>query len=305
MTSTPIVVRDLSKRYGRALALNGMSFALAAGEITGFVGPNGAGKSTTLRVILGLDRPDHGEALVFGRRYADLRRPLRHLGALLDAGALHPARTARNHLLWIAHSQGLGASRVDEVLDLVGLGLAGRWRCRRFSLGMRQRLGIATALLGDPPALILDEPFNGMDPEGTVWLRDILRSLADQGRAVLVSSHLMHELEGIAVHLLVVGRGRVIADTTVAALVTSGTRVTLRTDAAAHAASVLEGAGATVASTGTGALTVSGLAPARVEAVLGRHGVLFSELSAHVATLEDAYLELTRDEVEFRGGVPR
>jgi ABC-2 type transport system ATP-binding protein len=282
-----------------------MSFALSPGNITGFVGPNGAGKSTTLRVILGLDRADGGEALVCGRRYPDLRRPLRHLGALLDAGALHPARSVRNHLLWMARSQGLGAGRVDEVLDLVGLGSVARWRCRRLSLGMRQRLGIAAALLGDPPVLMLDEPFNGMDPEGTVWLREILRGLAGQGRAVLISSHLMHELEGIADHLLVVGRGRVIADTTVAALVASGTRVTLRSADTAKATVALESAGATVSAPAAGTVTVSGLAPGAVEAVLRRRGVESSELSAHVATLEEAYLELTRDEVVFRGGVPR
>src|SRR5277367_2162794 len=211
-----IEVNGLRKRFGPALALDGMSFTVRPGQVTGFVGPNGAGKSTTMRVILGLDAPDAGTALVGGRPYASLRHPLSYVGSLLDAAALQPSRSARNHLLWLAYSQGIKAGRVDEVIALAGLGSAARRKAGGYSLGMRQRLGIAAALLGDPAVLIFDEPYNGMDPEGIVWLKGFLRSLAAQGRAVLVSSHLMGELEDTAGHLVVVGRGRVIADTTVA-----------------------------------------------------------------------------------------
>jgi ABC-2 type transport system ATP-binding protein len=208
-----ITVSGLHKRYGRTIALDGMTFTVEPGQVTGFAGPNGAGKSTTMRVVLGLHTPDAGEALVNGRPYRTLRDPLRHVGSLLDASALQPSRTARNHLLWLAHSQGLGGRRVDEVLDRVGLTSVARRRAGGFSLGMRQRLGIAAALLGDPPAIMLDEPFNGMDPEGIIWMRGLLRGLAAQGRAVLVSSHLMSELQDVVDHVVVVGRGRTIADT--------------------------------------------------------------------------------------------
>jgi ABC-2 type transport system ATP-binding protein len=243
---TAIEVAGLRKRYGPATALDGMTFTASPGQVTGFVGPNGAGKSTTMRVILGLDRPDAGHALIGGRPYASLRRPLTRVGALLDAGALQPGRTGRNHLLWLAHSQGLAARRVDEVIAQVGLGKAARRKAGGYSLGMRQRLGIAAALLGDPPALMLDEPFNGMDPEGIIWMRSFLAALAAEGRAVLVSSHLMSELQETAGHLVIVGRGKVIADTSVADLLASAS--------------------------GTG----------------------------HRATLEEAYLKLTRDAVEYR-----
>jgi ABC-2 type transport system ATP-binding protein len=244
-----IVVSGLRKRFGPVVALDGMSFTVRPGQVTGFVGPNGAGKSTTMRVILGLDAADQGSALIGGRPYRSLRHPLRHVGSLLDAAALQPSRTARNHLLWLAHSQGLTAGRIDAVLDLAGLTAVARRRAGGFSLGMRQRLGIAAALLGDPPALMLDEPFNGMDPEGIVWIRGFLRSLAAEGRAVLVSSHLMSELQDTADHLVVAGRGRVIADAAVADLLAtaSADRGTLR-------------------------------------------------------SLEDVYLQLTRDAVEFHGG---
>jgi ABC-2 type transport system ATP-binding protein len=279
-----------------------MSFTVRPGLVTGFVGPNGAGKSTTMRVILGLDSADEGTALVAGRPYRSLRRPLNHLGSLLDASALHPGRSGRHHLLWLAHSQGLSARRVDDVIEQVGLMPAARRRAGGYSLGMRQRLGIAAALLGDPPALMLDEPFNGMDPEGIVWMRGLLRSLAAQGRAVLVSSHLMSELQDTADHLVVAGRGRTIADAGVAELITaaSGNRVAVRTTARQDAATVLARAGAAVADVGPDAVTVSGLPPDRVVALLGRSGVAFSEVSAQRATLEQAYLELTRDAAQFR-----
>jgi ABC-2 type transport system ATP-binding protein len=305
MTDTTIDVAGLRKRFGATVALDGMTFTVPAGQVTGFVGPNGAGKSTTMRVILGLDEPDDGSALVGGQRYASLHRPLTVLGSLLDAAALQPSRTARNHLLWLARSQGLGTSRVDEVIEQAGLAGVARRKAGGYSLGMRQRLGIAAALLGDPAAIMLDEPFNGMDPEGIVWMRGFLRSLAAQGRAVLVSSHLMSELQDTADHLVVVGRGRVIADTTVADLVAaaSGDRVTLRTEAAQDAAAVLAAAGAAVAAGGPGQLTISGLPAERVVALLTAKAVPFSEVSAHRATLEQAYLELTKDEVEYRAEV--
>jgi ABC-2 type transport system ATP-binding protein len=297
-----IEVTGLRKRFGSTLALDGMSFIVAPGQVTGFVGPNGAGKSTTMRVILGLDAPDQGSALIGGQPYPKLRRPLSHIGAMLDAGALQPGRTARNHLLWLAHSQGLSGRRVDEVIERAGLTSAARRKAGGFSLGMRQRLGIAAAMLGDPPVLMFDEPFNGMDPEGIVWMRGYLRSLAAEGRAVLVSSHLMSELEDSADHLVVAGRGKVIADTSVAELIAaaSGDRVMLRTGSRSEAMTVLAHAGATVAATGRDTLAVSGLASEQVVAHLGEAGVGFSEISAHRATLEEAYMELTRDAVEFR-----
>jgi ABC-2 type transport system ATP-binding protein len=297
-----IAVTGLRKRYGSTMALDGMTFTVEPGQVTAFVGPNGAGKSTTMRVVLGLDGADEGTALVGGRPYRGLRRPLEHVGALLDAGALHPARSGRNHLLWLAHSQGLGGRRVDEVLRLTGLESAGRRRAGGYSLGMRQRLGIAAALLGDPPILMLDEPFNGLDPEGIVWMRGFLRGLAAQGRAVLVSSHLMSELQDTAGHLVVVGRGKVVADTSVADLIAtaSGDRVTLRTAARTEAMTVLARAGATVTVIDRDTLTVNGLAAERIVSLLSEAAVPFSEVSAHRATLEEAYMELTRDSVEFR-----
>ena len=297
-----IEVSGLRKRFGSALALDGMSFIVQPGQVTGFVGPNGAGKSTTMRVILGLDAPDQGSALISGQPYPKLRRPLSHIGAMLDAAALQPGRTARNHLLWLAHSQGLSGRRVDEVIERAGLTSAARRKAGGFSLGMRQRLGIAAATLGDPPVLMLDEPFNGMDPEGIVWIRGYLRALAAEGRAVLVSSHLMSELQDAADHLVVAGRGKVIADTSVADLIAtaSGDRVMLRTNSRSEAMTVLAHAGATVAATGRDTLAVSGLAAEQVVSRLSESAVGFSEISAHRASLEEAYMELTRDAVEFR-----
>ena len=297
-----IEVTGLRKRFGPVLALDGMSFTVPPGTVTGFIGPNGAGKSTTMRVILGLDTPGQGTALVGGHPYASLARPLTRLGSLLDAGALQPSRTGRNHLLWLAHSQGLGAKRVDGVMGQAGLELAARRRAGGYSLGMRQRLGIAAAMLADPPAVMFDEPFNGMDPEGIIWMRGFLASLAAQGRAVLVSSHLMSELEDTADHLVIVGRGKVIADTSTAELLTrtSGGRVALRTTSVPQATTVLQRAGAAVSPTGPESLMVSGLAAAQVVEVLSGNGVVFSEVATHRASLEEAYLELTADAVDYR-----
>jgi ABC-2 type transport system ATP-binding protein len=306
MSAPGIAVAGLRKRYGATRALDGMSFTVHPGLVTGFVGPNGAGKSTTMRVILSLDAADEGTALIEGKRYDSLRHPLHHVGSLLDASALHPGRSGRNHLLWLAHSQGLAARRVDQVIEQAGLTPAARRKAGGYSLGMRQRLGIAAALLGDPPVIMLDEPFNGMDPEGIVWMRGFLRSLAAQGRAVLVSSHLMSELEDTAGHLVVAGRGKAIADTSVAGLIAaaSGNRVAVRTAARPDAMAVLARAGAAVAAAGRDAITVSGLPPDRVVTLLSQSAVPFSEVSAHRATLEEAYLELTRDAAEFRAAPP-
>jgi ABC-2 type transport system ATP-binding protein len=297
-----IEVSAVRKRFGQTLALDGMTFTVAPGRVTGFVGPNGAGKSTTIRVILGLDRPDEGRALVGGRAYHSLRYPLRHVGALVDAGALQPSRTARNHLLWMARSQKLTAGRVDEVIQLVGLTSAARRKAGGYSLGMRQRLGIAAAMLGDPPVLILDEPFNGMDPDGIVWIREFLRSLAAEGRAVLVSSHLMSELQDIADQVVVVGRGKVLVDATVDELVAraSGDQVLLRTAASAEAATALQRASAATTVIDRGTLAVSGMEAQRVVEVLSRAGVAFSEVTTQRATLEDVYFQLTGSEAEFR-----
>ena len=300
-----IEVQGLRKRFGSTLAVDGLSFAVGPGQVTGFVGPNGAGKSTTMRMILGLEAPDEGEALVDGQRYARLRHPLNHVGSLIDAGALQPGRSARNHLLWLAYSQGIPARRVDQVLADAGLQAIARRKAEGFSLGMRQRLGIAAALLGDPAILILDEPLKGLDPEGIVWARGFLRSLAAEGRAVLVSSHLMSELGDAATHLIVIGRGRLVADTSVAELIAAASdgRVSLRTTARTQAANVLTTAGATVAVTGPDTLTVSGLPAEQVVVVLNESALAFSEVSTHQATLEEAYMELTRDQVEYRAAV--
>ncbi|MEO3746592.1 ATP-binding cassette domain-containing protein [Plantactinospora sp. B5E13] len=303
-----IEVRGLRKRYGSKVAVDDLSFTVEPGMVTGFVGPNGAGKSTTMRIVLGLDAADAGTALVGGRPYRTLARPLRTVGALLDASAVHPGRSARNHLLWLAQSNAIPRRRVDEVLDLAGLTTVAKRTVGGFSLGMRQRLGIAAALLGDPAVIIFDEPLNGLDIEGIQWIRGLLRSLADDGRAVLISSHLMSELEDSADHLLVIGRGRLLADTTVRELVTtaSGDRVAVRTGMRTEAMTALADTGALATITDGETVTVAGLSIERVVELLTRRGVTFTGVSAHRASLEEAYMELTRDAVEFgtagRGG---
>lgn len=297
-----IEVSGLRKRFGSTQALDGMTFTVPGGRVTGFVGPNGAGKSTTIRVILGLDAPDEGHALIGGQPYQHLRQPLRQVGALVDAAALQPSRSGRNHLLWIARSQRLPVGRVDEVIELVGLASAARRKAGGFSLGMRQRLGIAAAMLGDPPVLILDEPFNGMDPEGIIWIRHFLRSLAAEGRAVLVSSHLMGELQDTADQVVVVGRGKLLTDATVDELLATaaGDQVLLRSEEPGAALAALESAGATVALGGHGAIAVTGIGAQRIVEVLARSGVAFSEVATRRASLEDVYLQLTGSETEYR-----
>ncbi len=301
MSDVTIEVAGLHKRFGETVALDGLSFTVQAGAVTGFVGPNGAGKSTTMRVILGLDAADQGSATIGGRTYASLQYPLRHVGSLLDAGALQPSRTARNHLLWLARSQSLTAKAVDRVIELVGLGSAARRKAGGFSLGMRQRLGIAAAMLGDPPVLIMDEPFNGMDPEGIMWMRDLLDRLAGDGRAILISSHLMSELEDVADHIVVIGRGKVLADASVEELIAraSGDRVLVRTRAPAEAALALRSAGAPATVIDAGTISVSGVQARRVVQVLGTADVEFSEVTTQRAKLEDVYFQLTGGAVEF------
>jgi ABC-2 type transport system ATP-binding protein len=303
-----IEVRGLTKRYGHTVAVDDLTFSISPGRVTGFVGPNGAGKSTTMRLILGLAAPSAGTALVGGDPYAEKRFPLREVGALLDASATHPGRRARDHLLWLAQSNDLPRSRIDEVLELVGLSSVAGRRTGGFSLGMAQRLGIAAALLGDPPVLILDEPVNGLDPEGVVWIRGFLRSLAAEGRTVFVSSHLMSELQGTADHLVVIGRGRLIANAPVNDLLasSSGEAVDLRTPDLAVAMTLLANAGARVVSTGHDAATVTGLSAERIANLARQQGVRLYELTPRRATLEDVYLELTRDAgVHAAGGRDR
>ncbi|HET9244141.1 MAG TPA: ATP-binding cassette domain-containing protein [Gaiella sp.] len=298
---TAIEANGLAKRFGKTLAVDELSFVVRSGRVTGFVGPNGAGKSTTMRLILGLDSPDAGDVLVRGRRYGTLACPLREVGALLEASATHPGRRAKDHLRWLAASNGLPRGRVDEVLRLVGLRDVARRRTGSFSLGMSQRLGIAAALLGDPPVLILDEPINGLDPEGILWIRGLLRALAGEGRAVLVSSHLMSELEGTADDLIVIGRGRLIAQTTVDELIAtmSDGHVDVRSPDATTVMHALAAAGATVTSTGPDSLVVSGLDVARIADVAAEHGLRLHGLAPRRTSLEEAFMELTRDAVEF------
>src|SRR6516164_2649401 len=297
-----IEVCDLTKRYGSAVAVDGLSFTVRPGRVTGFLGPNGAGKSTTMRVILGLDAPTAGWATVNGRPYQELPHPLHQAGALLDAGAVHGGRTARDHLLAIAASNGIGARRVTEVLDLVGLDSVSGRRVRGFSLGMKQRLGIAVALLGDPPVLMFDEPVNGLDPEGIHWIRGLLRSLAAEGRTVLVSSHLMSEMALTADHLIIIGHGRLLADTSTAEFVESSVRtdVLVRSPQAGDLTELLTAHGATVAVQDDGGLAVTGMdAPAIADLAAGR-AIPVHELTPRHPSLEQAYLDLTAESTDYR-----
>jgi ABC-2 type transport system ATP-binding protein len=302
-----IEVNELTKRYGDVLAVSGLTFTVRSGYVTGFLGPNGAGKSTTLRMILGLNDPSGGSATIDGRRFRDMGAGLRHVGALLDAGDVHGGRTAAAHLSALARSNGLSRRRVDEVLQEVGLADVARRRIGGFSLGMRQRLGIASALLGDPPVLIFDEPINGLDPEGVLWARRLFRRLAAEGRTVFVSSHLMSEMENTADHLIVIGRGELIADESVTEFAARGTRlsVTVRTPDAAALAAVLTAEGASVRPDGDQSLTVTGMSAARIGDLAFRHRARLHELATHTATLEEAFMELTADSVEYLAGQPR
>ncbi|GAA0223521.1 ATP-binding cassette domain-containing protein [Cryptosporangium japonicum] len=300
-----IDVIGLTKRYGSTTVVDALSFTVRAGQVTGFLGPNGAGKTTTMRMIVGLAAPDGGSVTIDGRRYSDLPTPLTEVGTLLDAGAVHGARTAYDHLLALAVSNGLPRRRVDEVLARTGMDSAARKRAGEFSLGMRQRLGIAAALLGDPPVLIFDEPVNGLDPEGIRWVRELMRSLAAEGRGVLVSSHLMSEMAQTADHLVVVGRGKLIADTAMSDFMRAagGGTVQVRVDDPGALARRLTAAGATVRNGLESSLVVSGMTAGEIGAAAAGLGLVLSELTPQRASLEDAFMELTSDSVEYQGVV--
>jgi ABC-2 type transport system ATP-binding protein len=292
-----VETHSLTKRYGPTIAVDDLSIAVQPGKVTGFVGPNGAGKTTTMQLLLGLAAPQSGEALVHGRPYAEIERPLTVVGALLDAGAFHPGRSARRHLEWIAESNGIARGRANEVLRLVGLSdVAGR-RAGTFSLGMRQRLGIAAALLGDPPILVLDEPTIGLDPEGMRWMRQTLRALAAEGRTVFVSSHLMSELEDTADQLIVLEKGRLLADLSVDQLIAAASddEIAIGTPDVPAAMTVLANAGATPISNGRDQVTVRGIAPLRVSELLASSGIALEQLVVTRPSLEEAYFQLTRD----------
>ncbi|MFG2692758.1 ABC transporter ATP-binding protein [Kitasatospora sp. NPDC048407] len=302
-----IEVNELTKRYGRTVAVDGLTFTVRPGCVTGFLGPNGAGKSTTLRMIIGLNEPTSGTVTVQGHRFRDHPRGLRHVGALLDASDVHGGRSAAAHLGVLARTNAIPLRRVDEVLEEVGLAGVARRRIGGYSLGMKQRLGIAAALLGDPPVLLFDEPLNGLDPEGVRWVRGLFRRLATEGRTVFVSSHLMSEMEHTADHLVVVGRGRLIADEPLSTFAARGrgSSVTVRTPDATALAEVLTAAGAQVRPDGDERLVVTGLDADTVGDLAHRHGLRLRELATSAASLETAFMELTADSVEYLAGDSR
>jgi ABC-2 type transport system ATP-binding protein len=296
-----IEARGLTKDYSEKRAVDDLSFDVHPGIVTGFLGPNGSGKSTTMRLILGLDRPTTGNVTVNGKHYREHAAPLHEVGALLEARSVHTGRSARNHLLALAQTHGIPRSRVDELIDLVGLHDVAKKRAGQFSLGMGQRLGIATALLGDPQTIMLDEPVNGLDPEGIHWIRNLLKSLATEGRTVFVSSHLMSEMALTADHLIVIGRGKLIADTSVADFVASASKqlVHVRTPQAAELREMLSGLGATAVDTEDGLLEVTGLTAAQIGDAAAAQSITLHELTPHQASLEEAFMDLTRGELEF------
>jgi len=297
-----IEATGLSKRYGATLAVDDLSFTVPPGQVTGFLGPNGAGKSTTMRMILGLDTPTSGSVTVNGRPYAEYRRPLFEVGALLDAKAMHGGRSAYNHLLCLALSNGIGRARVDQVLDQVGLRSVARKRAGGFSLGMAQRLGIAAALLGNPRVLMFDEPVNGLDPEGVLWIRNLLKSLAAEGRTVFLSSHLMSEMAITADRLIIIGRGRLIAQTTVQDFLKggSGNFVRVRSPQGDALVTLLRAQGVAVVREADDTLSITGATCEAVGELARANGLTLQELSAHQASLEQRYMELTRDSVDYR-----
>jgi ABC-2 type transport system ATP-binding protein len=301
-----IEVRGLTKRYGEKVAVNDLTFSIEPGKVTGFLGPNGAGKTTTMRLILGLDYPDAGIVSVDGQRYRGLANPMREVGALLDAKAVHGGRSAYNHLLCLAQTNNLPKKRVDEVLDLVGLSEVARKRSKGFSLGMSQRLGIAATMLGDPKVLMFDEPVNGLDPEGILWIRNLMKALAAEGRTVFVSSHLMSEMENTAEHLIVIGKGKLIADCTMSEFIaqSSGAAVRVRTPSPDQLALVLAAKGGEATADGDGTLLVRGLTTDAIGDVAFEQGIRLHELSVLRASLEEAFMELTADSVEYHAGVP-
>ncbi|MEU2619376.1 ATP-binding cassette domain-containing protein [Streptomyces sp. NPDC007157] len=299
-----IEAQQLTKRYGEKTAVDRLDFTVEPGTVTGFLGPNGAGKSTTMRMIVGLDAPTSGTVRVNGRHYARHHAPLQEVGALLEAKSIHPGRSAHNHLRALALTHGIPASRVDEVIDLAGLGSVAKNRAGAFSLGMGQRLGIAAALLGDPQTVMLDEPVNGLDPEGVLWIRNLLKALAGEGRTVFVSSHLMSEMALVADHLIIVGRGRLLADTTVRDLVreAGGDTVKVATQDPARLREVLAGPGVDITGrSGSEELQVTGLSAREIGLKAAEHGIALFELSARTVSLEEAFMNLTRDAVEYQG----
>jgi ABC-2 type transport system ATP-binding protein len=299
-------VRGLTKRYGQKVAVNDLTFGVEPGKVTGFLGPNGAGKTTTMRLILGLDYPDAGSVSVDGKPYRDLAYPMREVGALLDAKAVHGGRSAYNHLLCLAQTNNLPKSRVGEVLELVGLTEVARKRSKGFSLGMSQRLGIAATMLGDPRVLMFDEPVNGLDPEGILWIRNLMKALAAEGRTVFVSSHLMAEMENTADHLIVIGRGKLIADTTMEEFIarSSGSAVRVRTPSPDKLVLAIAAKGGTATAEGDGTLVVHGMTLEAVGDVAFENEIRLHELSMLRASLEEAFMELTADSVEYHAGVP-
>jgi ABC-2 type transport system ATP-binding protein len=301
-----IEVDQLTKRFGLLTALDDLSFTVQPGRVTGFLGPNGAGKSTTMRVILGLDAPSAGCALVRGRRYGEIVRPLRDVGSLLDANAMHPGRSGWQHLRSVAQSNGISRRRVSEVLQLTGVDAVAHRHVGTFSLGMKQRLGIALALLGDPPVLLFDEPVNGLDPEGIHWIRGLFKTLATEGRTVFVSSHLMSEMALTAEHLIIIGRGRLLADTPIERFVEANARsdVLVRSPQADGLVRLLTTQGATVAVGADDGLTVTGLDAPTIGDLAAQHAIPIHELTPRHATLEQAYLDLTEASVDYRAGTP-
>ncbi|KAF5999784.1 MULTISPECIES: ABC transporter ATP-binding protein [Streptomyces] len=296
-----IELEGLTKRYGEKVAVNHLTFTVRPGIVTGFLGPNGAGKSTTMRMMLGLDHPTAGDVRIDGKHYDHLKDPLKYIGALLDAKAMHGGRSAFNHLLCLAQSNGIPKARVDEVLDTVGLTSVARKKAKGFSLGMGQRLGIAGALLGDPRILMFDEPVNGLDPEGIHWIRNLMKSLAGQGRTVFVSSHLMSEMALTADHLVVIGQGRLLADTSMADFIAQNSRsyVRIRSPQRERLLDVLHGAGITVVESGSGTLEVDGAKSEQIGELAAQHQIVLHELSPQQASLEEAFMQLTAESVEY------
>lgn len=296
-----IELAGLTKRYGEKVAVNNLTFTVRPGIVTGFLGPNGAGKSTTMRMMLGLDRPTAGDVRIDGKHYDQLKDPLSYIGALLDAKAMHGGRSAYNHLLCLAQSNGIPTKRVHEVLDTVGLTAVAKKKAKGFSLGMGQRLGIAGALLGDPRILMFDEPVNGLDPEGIHWIRNLMKSLAAQGRTVFVSSHLMSEMALTADHLVVIGQGRLLADTSMADFIAQNSRsyVRIRTPQRERLLDVLHGAGVTVVENGNGTLEVDGGKSEQIGELAAQHQIVLHELSPQQASLEEAFMQLTAESVEY------
>jgi ABC-2 type transport system ATP-binding protein len=301
-----IEVRGLTKRYGEKIAVDGLTFAIEPGKVTGFLGPNGAGKTTTMRCILELDSPDAGTVTVDGRDYRDLGYPMREVGALLDAKAVHGGRSAYNHLLCLAQTNNLPKRRVGEVLELVGLSEVAKKRSKGFSLGMSQRLGIAATLLGDPRVLMFDEPVNGLDPEGILWIRNLMKALAAEGRTVFVSSHLMSEMESTADHLIVIGRGKLIADCSMSEFIarSSSAAVRVRTPLADDLIKGVTAEGATAATDDDGAIEVRGMTAEAVGDIAFEQGIRLHELTTVHASLEEAFMELTASSVEYHAGIP-